>query len=159
MQLEEGFAQLDAEICKSMTRFCRDSYLAQDAVQHAFMQSLNHRKMLEAMPYKAFRAWLYSTARNYLLDQKRRTAKWVYQQEENRPASGPGFETGVIDRAMLQSCMDKLDGDSKAIVAMRYYQGLNSTEIGEQLELSPSTVRSKLRKAMQVMREELEEQI
>jgi RNA polymerase sigma-70 factor, ECF subfamily len=50
-----------------------------------------------------------------------------------------------------------LSADLRQIIALRFYIGMDSTEIGELLSESPATVRSRLRRALKQLRCELDD--
>lgn len=157
MQLEEGMAGIETALCAYMIRFSGDRHLAEDAVQHAYLQGLLNRNLLEGMPVKAFKAWIYATARNYILDQHRRKSRWVLSDPDVTRADESDLEAEVIRQVMVEKAVASLDSGQQAVVRMRYYQDMNATQIGEVLGIPASTVRSRLRKAMGQMRKNLEE--
>ena len=58
------------------------------------------------------------------------------------------------DEALRQaeSLVQKLPGELQAVVCGKYYEGLNSSEIGKSLGIPASTVRTRLRAALSLMR-------
>lgn len=147
MQLELAFEEWQTDMLHAMTAFCRDGAAAEDAVQHAFTQGCVHRAMLELMPDKAMRAWLFTTARNHLIDLARRRRRLVFQLDETLPDPQPD----PTDRLLAESLLATLPEALEQVVRLRYYAGLNSTQIGQALGLPPATVRARLRKAIQMM--------
>jgi DNA-directed RNA polymerase specialized sigma24 family protein len=51
--------------------------------------------------------------------------------------------------------LNGLERDLRVIVALRYYTGLDSAEIGSLLGIPPATVRTRLRRALSLLRERL----
>ena len=95
------------------------------------------------------RAWIYAAARNGLIDAKRRESRSVPMAEppeEADPLSDP------TDRMLIQSMLERLPQELAPLVRLRYYQGLNSTEIGRLLGIPAATVRTRLRAALGRMR-------
>lgn len=157
MQLEQGMAEIETALCAYLTRFSGDRFLAEDAMQHAYLQGLLRRDLLEGMPAKAFKAWIYVTARNHVLDQHRRKSRWILGTSDDTKADDSDLEAQVIRQVMVEKAVTALEVDLRAVVCMRYYQDMNATQIGEVLGIPASTVRSRLRKAMGLMRKNLEE--
>lgn len=157
MRLEEGMAGIETALRAYMTRFSGDGHLAEDAVQHAYLQGLLNRELLEGMPEKAFKAWIYATARNHVLDQRRRKIRWVLGGPDEMLPDGSDLEGEVVRQVMAEKALKALEGDLQTVVRMRYYEDLNATQIGEVLGIPASTIRSRLRKAMGLMRKNLEE--
>jgi RNA polymerase sigma-70 factor (ECF subfamily) len=57
----------------------------------------------------------------------------------------------------LRQALTTLDDESRQIVLLRFYAGLDSYAIGEMLDMAPATVRGRLRRALQRLRNELNE--
>src|SRR5271165_4088877 len=65
-------------------------------------------------------------------------------------------DPGASDNAAaldLRSAINHLSEDLRLVVVLRYYGGLDSTAIGQSLELPPATVRTRLRRALALLRE------
>lgn len=159
MQLEDGISKLEETFCKSMTSFCGDAFLAEDAVQQAYLKAMINRELLESMPEKAFKAWLYATARNYIVDQMRRKKNVQTQELDSSQADKGNLEDEISSKMLVKRGISCLNEDLRRVVYMRYYKDMNATQIGEALGLPPPTVRSKLRKAMSLMKKELEKKL
>lgn len=147
MLLEAGFEEYREGMLRAMTVFCRDGHAAEDAVQHAFMQGLGNRPLLEGMPDKAMRAWLYTAARNYLIDLARRRRNLVVGLADDTPAPQPD----PTDQVLARQLMDRLPEELAQVVWMKYYAGMTSAQMGTALGLPAATVRTRLRRAMALM--------
>ena len=66
---------------------------------------------------------------------------------------GTSNNTGALD---LRAAINALPNDLRAIVVLRFYAGLDATEIGAILNIPSGTVRSRLHRAMAQMRERLQ---
>lgn len=148
MLLEEGFAQYHRDMCRQLAAFGRDEQAAQDAVQQAFFKGLENRGKLEKMPPAAMKAWLFAAARNHLIDQVRKKARLVYDLQSDPPAPSDD----PTDRLLAEQLLATLPEELAQVVRMRYYAGMDSTEIGQALGLPPPTVRARLRRALSLMK-------
>jgi RNA polymerase sigma-70 factor (ECF subfamily) len=88
----------------------------------------------------------------------RRAASEVVKQwvETEKTASGPekqAIRTEEVETMM--QCLREMDESLQVPLAMRYFCDLNSTEIGEILNLEPGTVRKRLYKGRVVLAEAL----
>ncbi len=88
----------------------------------------------------------------------RRAASEVVKQwaELEKTASGPdkqAIRTEEVETMM--QCLHEMDESLQVPLAMRYFCELNSTEIGEILELEPVTVRKRLYKGRIVLADAL----
>lgn len=68
--------------------------------------------------------------------------------------SGPGTAShaNALD---LRRAVSRLDTDLRHVVALRFYAGMDATEIGATLDIPPATARTRLRRALLLLREHL----
>lgn len=149
MLIETAYRTYSENMLQAMIRFSRDEAAAKDAVSQAFTQALMNRAMLEAMPEPAMKAWLYSAARNALIDLKRKESRYTLTDEWSFAESPPWDPT---DRLLAENLVEKLPGELQTVVCGKYYEGLSSSEIGKTLGIPASTVRTRLRTALRLMR-------
>lgn len=119
--------------------------------------------------YQAERAsmgtWLGSLARHKGIDELRRRQA---RPEETLPESAdeeppareaePGpEEMAALDmqRAKIRAAMQDLPPEQRTVLEMAYFQGLTHREIGERLKQPLGTVKTRLRLAMQKLRQSL----
>lgn len=153
MLIEVCFMQNKEEMIHALTRFSRDREGARDAVQEGFIKALQNKAMLEAIPESAMKAWLYTAAKNALIDAKRRNARLLFTGEGEREA--PVEAANPLDRILVGELMQALPPELQKVVAMRYFAGFNATEIGQALGLPAATVRTRLKRAMALMRKRM----
>ena len=65
---------------------------------------------------------------------------------------GTSDHTGALD---LRAAVNALPDDLRGVVLLRFYGGLNATEIGSALSIPAGTVRSRLHRALTLVREQL----
>lgn len=148
MQLETFYEQQKDMLVNALTGFSRDREASADAVQESFLKALKNRALLSTMQEKSMWAWLYTTAKNALIDEKRKTS---------RSDLTDGYDEAVTaddptDAILVKELLHKLPPNLIQIVSLRYYGGLNSSEIGAMKGISPATVRSQLRAAMGILK-------
>jgi RNA polymerase sigma-70 factor (ECF subfamily) len=143
---------------RAMVYFSGDEQAAKDGVSHAFTQALARKNMLEGMPEPAMKAWLYAAARNAVVDMKRREARFSYLPGEDAYC-GSGLSVFAdprlpdpADRAAAEALVEKLPPSLRTPVRMKYFGGMNASEIGRAMNLPPETVRTRLRRALRIMR-------
>jgi len=91
-------------------------------------------------------------------DRHRRAAKdALLRQAKNRRSSPAPDDTAIHaeEMGLMQQTLRDLDDSLCAPLVLRYYCDLNSTEVGEVLDLTPSTVRSRLRQARLILAQRL----
>ncbi|MCL2094383.1 MAG: RNA polymerase sigma factor [Treponema sp.] len=152
MNIEEAFKEYRDAMVRAMEGFCGDSGAAEDGVSHAFTQALVHRPMLEAMPEGAMKAWLYAAARNGVIDIKRKSSRLIQWGSYDPP--DPRSEDTAA-RLGVEQILEGLSEPLRIPVMLKYYEGMNATEIGEAMELPAATVRTRLRTAMIKLRQHM----
>ena len=140
---------------------------AEDAVQEASMRAWQSWATLRNVD--AVRPWLLQITLN-VCRQWRRGLKGQQQAhmrslpEDNDTQHlhllatldadpGTSNNTGALD---LRAAINALPDELRAIVILRFYVGLDATEIGSMLDIPSGTVRSRLHRAMAQMRERLQ---
>jgi RNA polymerase sigma-70 factor (ECF subfamily) len=147
--IEQAFREYREPMLRAMIRFSGDEQAAGDAVSQTFTQALMHKYLLETMPEPAMKAWLYAAARNALVDMKRRTK---YLRNFLVEELAQDHQVDLTDRITVAALLVKLPPELREPVRMKYFEGMNAAEIGRALNLIPATVRTRLRRAINLMR-------
>ena len=109
----------------------------------------------------AFRVWLYRIAANEINSHFRtagRQGRLLEALQNQPPQESPGLDDDEENRqriAKLHAALSHLKPAYREIVTLRYFQGLNSEEIGKITRTKPVTVRSKLLRAIKLLEKEL----
>ncbi len=122
-----------------------------DLVQDAYVSALEREEIFESMNEYQIKGWFFTTIKNKNIDNIRKTNRLTYQSEIEIFTKVESFEEKVV----LQDLLYKLPEKYRKVVLLRYEMNLNSTEIGERLNISPSTVRSQLSNALKILRDYL----
>jgi len=80
------------------------------------------------------------------------------RQNEIPPQDAPSAMLGATDHINaldLRQALLTLSADMRQVIVLRFYVGMDSTEIGELLSESPATVRGRLRRAVIQLRRTL----
>jgi RNA polymerase sigma-70 factor (ECF subfamily) len=148
MTLETYYVRHKDELTAVLSRYSGDEEAAADAVQDAFLKAL---KTNITLPEKSLWSWLYTTAKNRLIDEKRKAAR-----------SGPvdGIDEFAVDddptdKIMVRQLLHKLPPHLSHVVSLRYFGGMNASEIGQMKGLPPATVRSQLRAALSMIKKSI----
>jgi RNA polymerase sigma-70 factor, ECF subfamily len=156
---EIAFAQIVATHHADMRRVafvvCHDAEMAEDACQQAWQISL--RRLSSVREPASLRSWLVAVAANEarkLAGRQRR--RWVIEASV-RPLSEEGRDPGdAIDQIDLARALAHLKPDDRALLALRYYADLDSTEIARLRGGSASGTRARLARLRDRLREELD---
>lgn len=135
---------------------------AEDAVQEAAMRAWQAWATLRST--EAVRPWLLQITVNVcrhwrrgLKGQQQARMQSLPDDDQQFPAPlavdlGTSDHTGALD---LRSAVNALPSELRSVVVLRFYAGLDATEIGGVLGLPPGTVRSRLHRALIQVRERL----
>ena len=156
---EIAFRRLIAQHHDDMRRVARyitrDRTLADDATQAAWI--IAWKKLGNVHDETHLRSWLVTVAANEarrLLKKRRRRAEAEASTDAIHGPSGIDPSTG-IDSMDLRAALDRLDPDDRALLAMRYVAGFDSSELAVATGISPSGVRNRLERLRNRLRQEL----
>jgi RNA polymerase sigma factor (sigma-70 family) len=131
-----------------------DEQLAQDATQAAWSIALG--KLRSLRDPARLRPWLVSVAANEARQMLRSQHRRALAEIRVRPAPDPaGDPPRVIDRVDLVNAFQCLEPGDRTLLALRYVAGLDSSEIGPLVGMSPSGVRGHLSRLLERLRKEL----
>jgi len=155
---EPAFARLVAEHHASMARVAYvvtgEPELTRDAVQAAW--SIAWRRLHDVRDPGQVRSWLVAIAANearHLVRRRRRvTIVDISEARDRSGGSDPAERIGGLD---LERSLRHLGPDDRALLALRYVAGLDSTEIATHLGISASGVRSRLARLLDRLRTDL----
>ncbi|NLY86907.1 MAG: sigma-70 family RNA polymerase sigma factor [Tissierellia bacterium] len=133
---------------KSITKDYNEAF---DLVQDAYVAALEREEMFQFMNEYQIKGWFFTTIRNKNIDNIRKRSRLDYQWEVDIFAKEESFEEKVV----MEGLLEKLPKHLRDLVVLRYKMNLNSREIGEKLNLPPSTVRSQLSKALKILKDYL----
>jgi RNA polymerase sigma-70 factor, ECF subfamily len=158
---EVAFARVVSTYHADMVRgayvTCGDPDLAQDAVQAAW--TIAWRKLGSVRDPDHVKGWLVAVA--VAANEARRA---VRRQHPGRlvelmpdPDDPRGLDpAGLIDSVDLVNALERLRPEDRALLALRYVAGLDSTELGERLGMSPSGTRARLARLLERLRRDLD---
>jgi RNA polymerase sigma factor (sigma-70 family) len=160
-RVAEVFRGEHARLIASVLRILRDIDAAQDVVQEAFEQALDHWPA-EGMPGRPG-AWLSTTARRRALDHLRR-ARRAEARAEALADAAPGAvcppDVSLPDeipddrlRLIFTCCHPALAQDNRVALTLRLVGGLSITEIARAFLVSEPTIAQRLVRARRVLRD------
>jgi RNA polymerase sigma-70 factor (ECF subfamily) len=155
-QLHDEHAAALWGYCLSLTG--HDRARAEDVTQETLLRAWRNRAVLDR-PGSAVRAWLFTVARNIVIDEWRTKRS----QKELAVAEVPEGE-GLSDHTdqLLQSWMvaeavTTLSPEHQAVLLQCYYRGVSVAEAARQLGVPEGTVKSRTHYALRALRLALEE--
>ncbi|MCI0745688.1 MAG: RNA polymerase sigma factor [Verrucomicrobia subdivision 3 bacterium] len=111
----------------------------------------------------SFSTWIHGIAHNVYVDWRRKRSVTEFQSAdwwEGCIAEGPSPFEDTTEREMarqLYACVEQLDEESKQAVHLHYYQGLSLKETAEVLNIATSTLKYRLREALEFLRSQTAE--
>lgn len=156
-----------AALWRYALRLTGDAARAEDVVQETLLRAWRHPEV-SADPNRLPRAWLYTVARNLVIDE-RRSAR--FRNEAGTPdlvkvadsvtagtaAAGPDEVDTALDRLLISTALSELSEDHRAVIRRAYYQGWSTAQIAADLGIAEGTVKSRLHYAVRALRLNLQE--
>jgi RNA polymerase sigma-70 factor (ECF subfamily) len=145
-----------------LLRLVRERGRAEDLCQEAFLRVV--RAADGWQPRAPFRTWLYAVARNLAFDDARRQA---FRRAEplddparaaaasDDPPPDRGAEAALV-RPKLEAALASLPDEQREVFLLREHAGLRFHEIAEVTGVPENTVKSRMRYALEALREKLE---
>lgn len=149
-------------------RMIGDYHEAADVVQDAFVSAYKNRKGFQGK--SKYSTWLYTivvnASRNRLKQIKSRVLKERYSLNDTiETDDGPvtieyaSPDLSVLDRLeqrereqKIQGCIDALEDDFREVIVLRDIQGFSYGEISDMLKKAEGTVKSRLHRAREFVR-------
>lgn len=158
---EEALAALVDQYATTLYRVAfsvlRNQSDAEDAVQEAFLRVLRHRETLGEI--RDHRVWLIRIVWNIVLDRKRR-AKTRPETDDISdlarvlPTSGLTSEdraAAAQHHAHVLACVEQLPAREREVMVLSAFEELSSVEIAAVLDVTESSVRSRLFRARNLL--------
>lgn len=138
-----------------------DRQLAEDARQEVYLRAWRSWDRYDGSR-ASVRTWLYAITRNHVIDRHRRRRLNLVSDPEGRAAALPAEQDHdpadvIADRALVATLLATLDPlDARALVAL-VIEGRTSVELGRELGMPDSTVRSRAARALVRLRQHLDD--
>ena len=152
---EKAFAELYARYSPRIFAYCRrilgDYDRAQDAFQETFVKFFNSAQQEREMSNVP--AYLLRIARNLCLNMQRSNKGHISLEEYHMPSSFDMSHEKIELLSLITQAMETLPLDYKEAFILREYEGLSYQEIADMTESSLSTVKIRIYRAKQKIRE------
>jgi RNA polymerase sigma-70 factor (ECF subfamily) len=134
-----------------------DRMMADDVVQETLLRAWKRPAVLDQSQSSA-RAWLYTVARNLVIDD-RRSARRIHEfGTDDLPEQSQGSESdSALDAWLIADALSELTLDHRAVIVHAYYGGRSIAEISRELDIPEGTVKSRLHYGLRALRLALQE--
>jgi len=140
---------------------------AEDVLQAAFLKALKSLDGFQAQDEGSFAAWVYSIAKNLIVDQGRRrsVAAVRFATEEGQPGVRASQiashrqrpESLIVKRDWINAALARLHAKEAEVIRLRWLQGMTFEEIAETWKKTPGAVQRFYSRAWQRFREVAQE--
>lgn len=137
-------------------RLVRDDARADDVVQETYVAALKNPPRHAG----ALRAWLATVVRKLAWTHARSESRRAARERSSAPPAAAPRPEEVLERAewhrRLVNHVMQLDEPYRSTVLLRYFEELNSSEIARLHDVPPATVRTRLRRGLEQLRQRLD---
>ncbi len=134
-----------------------DMPFAEDVVQESLLRLWRKPEILQ-QPGDAARAWLFTVARNLVIDD-RRSARFSRELQTDDLPERPSLDAigPAVDKWVLADALKSLSADHRTAIVRAYYLGQTVADIAEHEGIAAGTVKSRLHYALRALRIALQE--
>jgi RNA polymerase sigma-70 factor (ECF subfamily) len=158
-ELRELYRRYSGELFGFASNALGDRELAEEVVQDVFAQLWRHADRYDGTR-ASVRTWLYSIARNRIIDAHRRAAARPRRAEEGL-LDAPAELDVALDQAVLRwqvtAALARLSPAHREVIRLAHYGGLTMREIAERTGVPLGTVKSRTSYALRHLRLVLDE--
>lgn len=145
------------DLFRFVLRQTRDRELAEDIVQETLARAWQHPARIAEGRDRA-RAWLFTVARNLVVDDARSARKRRELGVEEVPERPADDSTeAVLDRMLVADALASLSRDHRVVIVEAHYMGRSVRDIAEREGIAEGTVKSRLHYGMRALRLSLQE--
>ncbi|HEX2129718.1 MAG TPA: sigma-70 family RNA polymerase sigma factor [Solirubrobacterales bacterium] len=137
----------------------RDRSAAEDVTAQAFERAYRRRATFNPK-LGSHRAWLFGIARNAALDELRRRsrhAELVTEPEDAEAPTGDESAEAAVRRTAIRNAMAGLSARERELVALKFFAGLQNTEIARVIGTSESNAGTRLHRVLEKLRRACDE--
>ena len=127
--------------------------LSEDLAQETFVRAMVHSSVMEDLTRSKQRAWLFRTFKNLYYDRWRHS---VLENEYIQSLEPESMEEHGIEEVENALLLQSISPEDRQVFTLRYEEGYTAREISELLGIPPGTVRSRLSRCRQKLKETMD---
>ncbi|SDM43777.1 sigma-70 family RNA polymerase sigma factor [Sediminibacillus halophilus] len=157
LEFEEIMDRYGTDIKRIVYMYVRDYSLADDITQETFIKCFTHYHQFRG---DSLRNWLIQIAVNRSKDYLRSAYKkrTLLGDSLINLLKSPSVETKVLEKSIeddVTACLMNLPVKYREIITLYYYKELTIKEISDTLEKNENTIKSRLRRAKDLLKKEV----
>jgi RNA polymerase sigma-70 factor (ECF subfamily) len=136
-------------------RIVGDRTQAEDVLHDVFLEAWHHARAYD--PTRgSVRAWLVTRMRSRALDRRATAARHARIAEEiSRETEASSAAEAPLDNQRLHAEIATMAPELHAVIALAYFEGMSSPEIAQHLAIPIGTVKSRMARALALLRASL----
>ena len=127
---------------------------AEDVTQDIFVSLVDSIHTFKGK--SAFGTWFHRIIMNKVADYHRKIARRREQLSEKHPPKSVNPWTATDDELIVKEAMMELADKHREILILKFSEGLGFAEIAERLDLTYEATRSRYRRAIEALRDQME---
>ncbi|PGM52248.1 RNA polymerase sigma factor [Bacillus sp. AFS053548] len=129
--------------------YVKNSEDAVDILQDSIHKAISSKDKLKNK--QSLKSWFYRIVVNTSLDFLRKQKKVTVMDEETIELYSSGQDDNYTD-IDLERSLESLPTKYRAVIVLRYFEDLKIEEVAEILQESPNTIKTRLYKALEILR-------
>jgi RNA polymerase sigma-70 factor (ECF subfamily) len=158
---EDAMLALHTQYAPLLTRFVlrltREGTVAEDVVQETLLRAWSHQEVLQRSE-TALRAWLFTVARNLVIDDWRSARHRLEVVRDQLPDRGVADTTErILDSWLISDALSALTIEHREVITRAYFHGEDTDTIAHALGIPAGTVKSRLHYGLRALKLTLQE--
>ena len=152
--LVEYIKENQNKLYKIAYTYTRNEELALDVVQETIAKSLENISQLRVEEY--VKTWFYRILINESLKACKRNKKYIETELQDNEEYIQNNEEKIVDNMDIYNSLQKLNSKLKTVIILRFFENLKIEEIASITNTNISTVKSRLYKGLNEMRNNID---
>ncbi|WP_028850092.1 sigma-70 family RNA polymerase sigma factor [Thermocrispum municipale] len=148
------------DLWQFVLRLTGDPQLASDVVQETLLRALQRPGAL-ARRHTSPRAWLFTVARNLVIDNQRSARQRREIPHDDMPlargAESEDSTDALLDSWLVADALAQLSSEHRTVIVHAFYGRRPIADIAAELDIPPGTVKSRLHYGLRALRLALQE--